>query len=144
LSAAPNLFCSAESGTRTFERRWPDGLARKEGQKEPRREDPAEIPDTTYFDRSVTASAATAARTAATAAAAATLTGFGFVHLERTALKVLAIERLHGARRIRVRHFDESEPARATRITVSDEGQRLDGAVRSEQRTNRVFSRGEG
>src|SRR5271168_3291668 len=105
--------------------------------------EPRRNPDITYINRSVAASAATAARTAA-ATAAATLTGLGFVHLERTALKVLAIERLHGARRIRVRHFDESEPARATRITVSDEGQRLDGAVRSEQCTNRVFSRGEG
>ncbi len=81
---------------------------------------PRRNPDITYINGSVTASAATAARTAATAAAAA-LTGFGFVHLERTALKVLAIERLHGARRIRVRHFDESEPARAPGITVSDE-----------------------
>lgn len=82
---------------------------------------PRRNPDITYINGSVTASAATAARAAATTAAATTLTGFGFVHLERTALKVLAIERLHGARRIRVRHFDESEPARAPGITVSDE-----------------------
>ena len=120
------------------------GLARKGGRKESRRDDPAEIPDTAYFNRSVTASAATTARTAAATTAAATLTGLGFVHLERTALKVLAIERLHGARRIRVRHFNESEPARTPRITVSDEGQRLDGAMSCEQRTNRIFSRGEG
>jgi hypothetical protein len=105
--------------------------------------EPRRNPDITYINRSVTTSAAATARTAATTAAAATLTGFGFVHLERTALKVLAIERLHGARRIRVRHFDESEPARAARITVSDEGQRLHGAMRSEQRTNRIFGRGE-
>ena len=83
--------------------------------------EPRRNPDITYINRSVTTSAAATARTAATTAAAATLTGFGFVHLERTALKVLAIERLHGARRIRVRHFDESEPARAPGITVSDE-----------------------
>ena len=107
-------------------------------------EEPPRDPDITYINGSVTASAATAARTAATAAAAATtLTGFGFVHLERTALKVLAIERLHGARRIRVRHFDESEPARAPGITVSDERQRFHSAMRSEQRTNRIFGRGE-
>ena len=83
--------------------------------------EPRRNPDITYINRSVTTSAAATARTAATTAAAATLTGLGFVHLERTALKVLAIERLHGARRIRVRHFDESEPARAPGITVSDE-----------------------
>ena len=104
--------------------------------------EPRRNPDITYINGSVTASAATAARTAA-ATAAATLTGLGFVHLERTALKVLAIERLHGARRIRVRHFDESEPARTPGITVSDERQRFHSAMRSEQRTNRIFGRGE-
>src|ERR1700723_2263383 len=101
--------------------------------------EPRRNPDITYINRSVTTTTAATAPTAA----AATLTGLGFVHLERTALKVLAIERLHGARRIRVRHFDESEPARAPGITIGDEGQRLHGAMRSEQRTNRIFGRGE-
>src|ERR1700721_910229 len=105
--------------------------------------EPRRNPDITYINRSVTTTPAAPPRTAPTPAAAATLTGFGFVHLERTALKVLAIERLHGARRIRVRHFDESEPARATRITASDEARRLDGAIRSKHPQNPAFLAGE-
>ena len=106
--------------------------------------EPRRNPDITYINGSVTASAATAARTAATAAATATLTGFGFVHLEGAAPKVFTIERLHGARGVRIGHLDESEPARAPGITVGDERQRLDGAVRGEQRADSIFSRGEG
>ena len=86
-------------------------------------------------------------RLAITAAAAATstaaLTGLSFVHLEGTAPKILAIERLHGARGIRIRHFDESKSARAAGITVRDERQRLDRAVLGEKGPDSVFGRGE-
>jgi hypothetical protein len=88
------------------------------------------------------AASATATRTAATAATA--LTGLGFVDLEGAAPEVLTIQRLHGARGIRARHFDESKPARAARITVGDERQRLDRPVRSKQRAHSVLGRGEG
>ena len=82
--------------------------------------------------------------TAATAATStAALTGLGFIHLEGAAPKVLAIERLHGARGIRIRHFDESKSARAAGITVRDERQRLDRAVLGEKGPDSVFGRGE-
>src|SRR6185312_12227892 len=81
---------------------------------------------------------------ASAATATATLAGFGFVHLEGTAPKVLAIERLHGARSIRIGHFDESEPTRAAGITIGDERQRLDRPVLRKQGANSVFGRGEG
>ena len=81
---------------------------------------------------------------AASATPTAAFAGFGFVHLESTAPKVLAIERLHGARSIRVRHFDESKPTRAPGITIGDERQRLDRAVLRKQGANSVFGRGEG
>ena len=83
--------------------------------------------------------------TAATAATStAALTGLGFIHLEGAAPKVLAIERLHGARSIRVGHFDESKPARAPGITIGYERQRLDRAVLGKQGADGVFGRGKG
>jgi len=82
---------------------------------------------------------------AASAATATTaLAGLGFVHLEGTAPKVLAIERLHGARSIRVGHFDESKPARAAGITIRDERQRLDRSVLRKQGANSILGRGKG
>jgi hypothetical protein len=98
-----------------------------------------------HFNGSVAASAAAAARSAATTTTtAAALTGLGFVHLEGTAVKVLAIQRLHGASGIRIRHFNESKSTGTPGITVRDERQRLDSAVRRKQRPDRVFGRGEG
>ena len=140
----PSAFTAAQNTGRTLldnAGRTPDAISISINQI------PAGLPPGS-FDHINGLEAASATTTGATATAAATtaatLTGLRFVHLEGAAPKVFAIERLHGARGVRIGHLDESEPARAPGITVRDERQRLNGAVRSEQRADRILSRGEG
>ena len=87
-----------------------------------------------------TAVAAAATRTATatrTTAAAATAAGAGtilrFIDAEGTTAHVEAVERLHGARGISLRHFDEAEAARPAGLAVGREGNGLDGAVLGEE-----------
>src|SRR5689334_8204353 len=79
-----------------------------------------------------------AAATTTTAAARARLV-LSFVDLERPAIEVLAVERLHGARGVRARHLDKSEAAGLARVAIRDQRKLLDGAVRREQIANRFF-----
>jgi len=60
----------------------------------------------------------------------------GFVHLQRATVHLVAIEALDGAGGVRIRHLDEAEAARTTGVTVVDQGDGLDGAVRREQRAD--------
>lgn len=76
-------------------------------------------------------------------APARALTRLGFVHFQRTPAKILAIERLHGARGIGVGHLDEAEAPWPTRIAVVDQGDRLDRAMLGEERTNGILGGGE-
>lgn len=89
-----------------------------------------------------------AARAAAVAVAATTtaraLTRLSFIHLEGTALKVLAIERLHGAGSVCVRHLDEAEPTGPASVAIVDEGERFDGSMGREKRSYGLFGRREG
>jgi hypothetical protein len=71
------------------------------------------------------------------------LTLLGFVDLECAPVHVLAVQCLHGARGLGIRHLDETESARAAGIAIGDQGDFLDRAVWREQRTHRVFGRGE-
>jgi len=141
---ALSVYCGAEFRAHTFRWHWQN--ARR--QIDLSHQIPAGLPPGSFdhINGLVATSATTARATATTAATTTTaaLTGLSFVHLEGAAPKVLTIERLHGARGVRIGHLDESEPARAPGITVGDERQRLDGAVRGEQRADSIFSRGEG
>jgi len=89
-----------------------------------------------------------AARAAAVAVAATTtaraLARLSFVHLKGTTLKVLAIERLHGAGSVSVGHLDETEPTGPASVAIVDEGERFDGSMGREKRTYGLFGRREG
>jgi hypothetical protein len=77
------------------------------------------------------------AAAAATAAAASAI--LGFVDLEGTAIEVLAVQGLHGAGCIGVRHFDEAEAAGPTRLTIIDQRNFLDRTVGGKQGAHGVF-----
>jgi hypothetical protein len=142
-NGCPERYRSAKIWARTFRLLWPE----RPSEEFSLNQIPAVLSAGIWIYINGLVAAASAATTRATATAAAattTLTGLGFVYLEGAAPKVLTIERLHGASGIRISHFDESEPTRAPGFTIGDERQRLNGAVRSEQRADRVFSRGEG
>lgn len=79
---------------------------------------------------------AAAVTTAATATATLVLS---FVDLQRAPVEILAIQRLHGARGIGVRHLNKSESPRATGVAIVDQGYLLYRAVRRKQRANAVF-----
>jgi len=98
------------------------------------------------FNALVAPGAAAAARSAvATAAtAASTVTVMRFVDLQRAAVEVLAVEGLHRLGGVGIGHLDEAEAARAAGVTISDEGDFLDSAVRGKQGTHAVFGRGKG
>jgi hypothetical protein len=66
------------------------------------------------------------------------------IDLERAALEVGAIERLHGATGIRIRHFDETEAAQAPGLAVGDQGNLIDGAVLCEKSTDAIVGCREG
>ena len=88
--------------------------------------------------------AARAAAAAAVTAAAGALTLLGLVHLERSAVEVGAVERLHGARRIGIRHLDEAETARTAGVTVRDQRDLLDRPMLREKSMDGLFGRREG
>src|SRR5581483_7131070 len=81
------------------------------------------------------------ARSAAAARAGLVLS---FVDLERPTAEVHAVERLHRARCIRTRHFDEPEATWLPGVTITDQGNLLYRAVRSEKVANRFFGGREG
>jgi hypothetical protein len=80
------------------------------------------------------------AAVATAAAAAAARAILSLIDLERTALEVCAVQSLHGAGRIGVRHLDETETAGPTGVAIGDQRYFLDGAMRREEGANRFFS----
>src|SRR5690242_20071220 len=66
-----------------------------------------------------------------------------FVDLEGTALKISAIQGLHGARCVSIRHLHESKAPRATRLAIGDQRNRVDGSVFGEQCAHGIIRRGE-
>jgi len=93
------------------------------------------------------AAAATVATTAATTVAAATTatttstTSLGLVHAERATTHVGAVESLDSCLGILGGlHLDEREATRATRVTIGDDRDGLDGSVRCEKVTKLVVS----
>src|SRR6185437_1503095 len=71
---------------------------------------------------------------AARGAAPGTLAILCLVHFECATAELGAVDRLHGARRIRIRHLDEPEAAGLPRVPIADERDFLDGSVLGEQR----------
>ena len=97
------------------------------------------------FDASTRKELLPALRTAATAAAAATAAGalLSLVHLQRPTAHIMAVESLHGARRICAGHLNESETARASGFAIIDQRYRLHRTVLFEQGANSGFVHGE-
>ena len=84
------------------------------------------------------------ARSAAATTAAAARLLLRFVDLQRASVEVLAIQRLHGAGGVGVRHLNKPESARTTGLAIVDQGHFLHRTVRSEQRANAVLGCREG
>ena len=72
------------------------------------------------IDSLLVAAPAAAAAAITTAAATGTLAILGLIDLEGTSFKVGAIQCLHRAGCISIRHFHEAEAARAARISIRD------------------------
>src|SRR5689334_10037902 len=83
--------------------------------------------------------AATAATTAEVSTRGATVTLLRFIDLQRTTAEVLAIERLHGAGGIGIRHFDETEATRAAGFAIVHQGHLVDGAMGCEVGAHLIF-----
>ena len=67
-----------------------------------------------------------------------------FVDPESPTVELSAIQRLHGARGVRVRHFNEAEAARATCVAIRDQGDLFDGSVLGEQCAHALIGRRKG
>src|SRR6185437_8393400 len=78
----------------------------------------------------------------AAAAAAAARTFLRLVDLQRTATEILAVQRLHRARCIRIGHLHEAEAARPTGIAKVKEGNSDEGGRRREDGSEEVFGGG--
>ena len=87
--------------------------------------------------------AATTTATTEVATRGATITLLGFVDLQRTTAEVLAIERLHGAGGIGIRHFDETKTAWAAGLAIVHQGHLVDGAMGGKEGAHLVFGGGE-
>src|SRR5262245_32115378 len=94
----------------------------------------------TDFDFMIGASSTASVAAAATAARLV----LRFIHLQRAAAEVLAVQRLHRALRVRARHFHEAEAARPTGFAIVDERDFFHGAVCGEQFAHAVFRGAEG
>ena len=95
--------------------------------------------------RSATTTTARTATTTATAEAAATAAALGFrprlIDIERTAIKISAIECCNCAIRLGgVRHFNERKTARAAGVTVGYQVDSVHLSVGLKERTDRRFS----
>src|SRR6516162_10910004 len=62
------------------------------------------------------------------------------VNPKRTAFEVLAVQCLHGAGSISVRHFDKAEAARAPRVAIGDQRNLFDASMRREQSAHTLLS----
>ena len=83
-----------------------------------------------------------AARPAAIAAARP-LAILRFVDFEGAAVEVGAVQRLHGAGCVGIRHLHEAEAARATRVAIGDQRDLLDGSVLGKQGADGLIGCGE-
>jgi hypothetical protein len=90
--------------------------------------------------RGLEAAAATAAATTTEVATrGAALALLGFIDLQRTTTEVFAIERLHGAGGIGIRHFNETKAARAAGLAIVHERHLVDGAVSCKEGAHLIF-----
>src|SRR6185295_14603193 len=71
-------------------------------------------------------------------------TFLSFVHAQRTAIQVKAVQRLDGALRLVLRHVYKTEAARLSGFTVIDELDRIDLAVTLEEASDVLLCRVEG
>jgi hypothetical protein len=85
----------------------------------------------------------TTAATTEIATRSATIAFLRLIDLERTTAEVFAIQRLHGAGGIGIRHFDEAEAAWAAGFAIVHQGHLVDGAVGSKEGAHLVFGGGE-
>ena len=83
--------------------------------------------------------ASVTARTAAAVSARRALALLSFIDLERATLELGAIERLHGATGIDIRHLDEAKAAQATGFAIGDQGNFIDGTVLRKESTDSVI-----
>jgi hypothetical protein len=83
---------------------------------------------------SAISTAATTTTAVSTATAAPLLAGTRLVHIQRPAIHVTTIHRLHGIRRfVRIRHFHEGEPSGLSCVSIAYHGHPFDRAVSPEQ-----------
>ena len=92
-----------------------------------------------FSERQSVLEAATAATTAEVSTRGATITLLRFIDLQRTTAEVLAIERLHGAGGIGIRHLDETEATRAAGFAIVHQGHLVDGAMGCEVGAHLIF-----
>src|SRR5215831_4502917 len=85
-------------------------------------------------------SAGSVATRAAPAISTRPIAFLSLVDPKRAAFEVLAVQRLHGARCIRIRHFHKAETPRAPRVAIGDQGDFLDGSMGREQSAHTLFS----
>src|SRR5204862_8161182 len=87
------------------------------------------------------------ARAVAAWAAAPTATGalalLSLADFEGATVEVGGVQRLHGARGVGIRHLNEAETTRATRVTVDDQRHFLDGTVLGKQGAHGLVGRRE-
>ena len=94
--------------------------------------------------RYVIGSLSVAAWAAAALSATRALAILGLVDLECAAVEIGAIQCLHGTGCIGIGHLHEPEAARASRLTVRDQGDLLDGSVLGKQGAHTLIGSGEG
>ncbi|HET9475054.1 MAG TPA: hypothetical protein VFO82_14240 [Steroidobacteraceae bacterium] len=85
----------------------------------------------------------TPAATTEIATRGATITLLRFIDLQRTTAEVLAIERLHGAGGIGIRHLDETKTAGAAGFAIVHQRHLVDGAVGCKEGAHLIFGGGE-
>ena len=96
------------------------------------------------FDlRGLEAAATAATTTTEVATRGATFTLLGFIDLQRTTTEVFAIERLHGAGGIGIRHFNEAEATGASGLAIVHERHLFNSAVGCEEGAHLIFGGGE-
>src|SRR5882672_494323 len=89
------------------------------------------------------AAAAAATTTTEVATRGAAFTLLRLVDLQRTTTEVFAVQRLHGAGGIGIRHFDETEATRAAGLAIVHEGHLVNGAMGCKEGAHLIFGGGE-
>src|SRR5580704_7834150 len=77
----------------------------------------------------------------AASASARALALLSFADLEGATLEVGAVERLHGAGCVGIRHLDEAETTRTTRVAIVDQRNLFDGAMLGKQGIHGLIGR---